>query len=488
MDLAFHNKTNIFAGHSDDGRKQLIVNAVVAAVFIIFTFMKLAVKNGFMLRWYDEMSLFEPTRFFFRQCMYFPGGILRYAGTWLTQLMYYPWLGTAVIVALWLALAWLIGKAFRFPAASAPLALIVPMALFVSVAHLDEAWVSMKSAGYIFFPTLGYIFTVGAVIAYRAVESKAYFRIPVLVVLAFCYAVAGFFALFSVLICVVFDIADGIRERRWTRVGESAAALVLAAVLPHLYYIYVPGNLADNDYLYLKGLPDLYLEAYDVYLWIPFIVATATLLLLCVASAARVRLGKPVWKISAVVAFAAACVWGFCAEKKSEHLRATVVMLKLIECGDWANVRNVMSVVREQPNYTMMVLNGLAATKLGEQFPDPVGYPHLNLDPRHSDKFTETAFISVPVNYHVGEFNQSYRWAMEHCVQYGRRVFFLKYMVKCALMNGEPALARRYNDILLRTMFHRRWAEDMQRYIDDPSLIETNPEFRALARRHVPEN
>ena len=88
-----------------------------------------------------------------------------------------------------------------------------------------------------------------------------------------------------------------------------------------------------------------------------------------------------------------------------------------------------------------------------------------------------TAFIQVPVNYYIGRFNQSYRWAMEHSVQYGKRVFFLKYMVKDALMNGEIKLAKRYNDMLLKTMYHRKWAREMNRYIEDPSLIGKNPEF-----------
>ncbi|MDE5840983.1 MAG: hypothetical protein K2H49_08685, partial [Muribaculaceae bacterium] len=50
-------------------------------------------------------------------------------------------------------------------------------------------------------------------------------------------------------------------------------------------------------------------------------------------------------------------------------------------------------------------------------------------------------------------------------------------MVKDALMNGETRIAKRYNDILLSTMFHRKWAENMNRYIEDPSLIATSPEF-----------
>lgn len=461
-------------------KRYIGLNAIVTAIFCIFVFMMLAVKNGFMLRWYDEMSLFEPTRFFFQQCVHYPGGVLRYAGAWLTQFMYHPWLGTSILIILWLLLAWLTRKAFSLPESLYPLSFIVPIALFVSVAHLDEAWVSMKSAGYLFFPTLGYIFTVVGILIYRHLSRHAVARIFWMVCLALAYFIAGFFALLSAFVCIVLDLAEGIRGRKWLQIVESPAMLVLIALIPQIYYIYYPGNTADNDYLYLKGLPDFYMEAYDAYLWIPFIVATLVIVMLVLVPSFRMECKSKSWGIISLCAIVGCGIWGVIAEKKSEQLRATVLMLQSIERGDWNRVCNTMLVIKEQPNYTMQVLSGLAATKLGEKFPDLSGYPHVNIDPRHSEDFTITAFVNVPANYYIGEFNQSYHWAMEHCVQYGKRVFFLKYMVKDALMNGETKLAKRYNDILLRTMFHRKWAEEMELYILNPSMMEQNPEFNQL--------
>ena len=82
--------------------KASTVNIALTVVFILFSFWILAIKNASMLRWYDEMSLFESNWFYFRQFIYYPGGLLRYAGTYLTQLLYYPMLGTSVLILLWL--------------------------------------------------------------------------------------------------------------------------------------------------------------------------------------------------------------------------------------------------------------------------------------------------------------------------------------------------------------------------------------------------
>ena len=123
------------------------INTVATAVFVVAAYWLLAVRNGYMLQWIDEMSLFEPTGIFFQQFLHYPGGLLRWTGTWLTQLMYYPWIGSTTLISLWLLLAWLTCKAFRLSASASPLALLVPAVLLVSVVQLDEACLSLKTPG-----------------------------------------------------------------------------------------------------------------------------------------------------------------------------------------------------------------------------------------------------------------------------------------------------------------------------------------------------
>ena len=71
---------------------------------------------------------------------------------------------------------------------------------------------------------------------------------------------------------------------------------------------------------------------------------------------------------------------------------------------------------------------------------------------------------------------------MEHSLKYGKRVYFLKYMVKCALLNDDFKLAKRYNDLLMSTMFHRNWAEHYNRYIENPELMKQSQEFMSIPK------
>lgn len=458
----------------------LRITLITSAAFILFCYLMLPLKNGYMLRWYDEMSLFEPTRFFFRQCLYFPGGMLRYAGAWLTQLMYYPALGSVVLILLWLLMAWLTQKAFRLPRAAFPLVFIVPVAMLVSIVQMDDAWVSMKSVGYMYSNTLGYLFVVAILCLYRIVEKYLPLAFAVLLVSAGCYFAAGFYAIFTAFIGVFLMVADSIRGKRYA--GLVCAVVVLATVfaVPHFYYMFFQPTTVDNDYLLLKGLPDLLIESFDLYLWLPFIVASVCLLLLALLSSIGC-FPSARWMMWGSVGVLCLCgVWCLSANKKNEQLRATVVMLRHLENNDWGSMAMVMSRIKEPPSYTMRMLNNFAMVNLGGKPEDLKDMKPRNIDPRHAEGFSMTAYVNIPISYYNGDFMHSYRWGMEHCVQYGKRVFFLKYMVKDALLNGEIQLAKRYNDLLMGTLFHRKWAEEMNRYIEDPSLIDSNIEFKSI--------
>ncbi len=458
-------------------KRRLDINLLLMGAFVVFAYWILAVKNGFMLQWYDEMSLFEPTWISFRQYLMYPGGLLRYCGCWLTQLMYYPWLGTTVIVALWLLMAWLTRKAFDLQKSFLPLTLMVPFAMLVSVVQLDEAWLSLKSAGYVFSNTLGYLLTISLFLLFKICLKSRPIAITIGILSALLYAIGGFFALICSVLCVMQLIREGFRHKSYACFAGAIIILSIAIAAPLLYYRYIPGNSVDNDFPYLKGLPELLMEPYDRYLWRPFIVATCCLALQWgLGLISFLKHPKP-WTWISIAAVCCCGIWAFNAERKSEQLRATVLMLQALDHNDWKKITDIMAVIKQPPNYTMRVIYDLAKVNLGGEQSDISNYHPINIDARHAESFTMTAFIQVPVNYYIGRFNQSYRWAMEHSVQYGKRVFFLKYMVKDALMNGETKLAKRYNDMLLKTMFHKKWAQKMSPYIEDTSLINQDPEF-----------
>lgn len=461
-----------------------VVNVALTVAFVIFAFWLLAVKNGFMLRWYDEMSLFEPTSFTFREYLHFPGGLVMYAGLFMTQFMYHPFLGSAIIISLWLLIILLSRTSFGLKGSLYPFTLLLPISLLASVVQIDEAWLSMKSPGWVFSNTIGYLFTVATIFLYTKLKKLKWLGFTIAIFLVLSYFAAGYYAVIAAGVCIIDGVAAAVKRKRYLEIIFPAIITVLLIIIPRIYYTSYEGNTTDNDYLLIKGLPQLFFDSFDIYLWRPII---ASLLCLLISEAtslfdfSKLR-GKGVVQWILICPVIAGGIITVSASRKSEQLRATVLILQSIDKNEWGKAAGIYTLLQEQPNYSMIVLNNLVEVVLGGQWRDISRMSPSSIDPRHSEQFTMTAFIQVPVNYHLGRFNQSYRWAMEHTVQYGKRVFFLKYMVKDALLRGEYKLARRYNDILMHTMFHKKWAREMSQYIENPALIQENKEFSTALR------
>ncbi len=461
-------------------KKYLGVGNVSVVVFVFFAYAMLAMRNGYVLRWYDELSLFEPTSMFFRQFLYYPGGLFRYAGTWLTQFMYYPVAGSIILISLWVGLIWITCKAFDLAKNTVAFSIVVPLAMLASIIQIDESWLTLKTPGYIYSNTLGYICTVLLIWLFRKSNHSTVISLILPSLMVMTYPVSGFFGLPAAVICIIFQIAEGIRTKDYKSFISMAVAVALIFVVPRLYYTGLQGNLVDNDFLILKGLPELMLESFDTCLWVPFIVATAWIMILGILKATNSLHDNRLSLWIGIATICAGMVWNVSVDRKSERFRVYVLMMRYIEQNNWPAINNIMNRMRERPTYSMLVINNLANACQGFETQKLPKYRPEHADGRHNENFIMSVFVKVPVNYYIGENNESYRWCMEHNVQYGKRVFFFKYMVKNALVNGEISLAKRYNDILKSTMFHRKWAEEMDRYIKDPSLIDTNEEFQAV--------
>lgn len=462
--------------------KRISTNIIVTVLFVIFSFWLLVVKNGYMLSWFDEMSLFEPGADSFRRALHYPGGVLIFAGTYLTQLLYYPALGAGILILIWLVSVGLSRISFRLRGAWYPFCFLVPMCLLASVVRMDEACLTFESQGFVFYTTLGFTFTIGAYTLYAVCGKNDYLRGGVAVALPLLYPVAGFYALLAAGMCIADFAANVLRDRK--DIAWAVITAVLIAIVPQLYFLHFNGTTVDREHLYLKGLPELTMNGYDTYLWTPLVMATI-LLLIFAAVASWVEMERFDSRKSVRVISTGACVVAMicCLNangKKSENLRATVLMEKAIDKKEWPRVTAIMGNTKESPNYTMCVLDNLARAYCGRERIRIGNMGPAYTDPRHDENFTITAFVNVPVNHNIGRFNQSHRWATEHNVQYGFRVYFIKYVVLNAIMNGDMEFAKKFNRLLMRTMFHKRWAQEMNKYIEDPSLVKTLPGYDYL--------
>ena len=154
----------------------------------------------------EEQNLFLHTPLFFNQCMVVPGGLLSWAGAFLTQLLHHPALGVTVLCLLWALLTFLLGRTFHIPTRWLCVTLI-PVAMLL-LANVDLGyWIYyLKLRGYFFVLTLGIISAVAMVWTYRALPRR--FRtVFILLTVVGLYPFIGFFALLSAVLMALCPIS-----------------------------------------------------------------------------------------------------------------------------------------------------------------------------------------------------------------------------------------------------------------------------------------
>lgn len=90
------------------------ISCVSGFLFILFSFVYLAVSFRYLLYITEDLSLFTYDFPFFLEKVSKPGGILLYVASFFTQFLCYPWIGALIIIAFLQLIQWLIHRSFYF--------------------------------------------------------------------------------------------------------------------------------------------------------------------------------------------------------------------------------------------------------------------------------------------------------------------------------------------------------------------------------------
>ena len=126
----------------------------LAIAFAIVAWVRLVVNNSDLLIEAQDQSSWQSGSLFFAQMTQQPGGILSWAGRFLTQFFFYPALGAGILIVLWLAIYALWLLALRPVWYLKWAALLVPTMLLWSETALGYAIYSSKIPDWWFTPTL----------------------------------------------------------------------------------------------------------------------------------------------------------------------------------------------------------------------------------------------------------------------------------------------------------------------------------------------
>lgn len=457
---------------------------VSTLLFVVFSLALLA-RYGYVWKWVESLSLFVPDPVFFHSFLNNPGGMLAYAGAFLTQFLYYPFWGSCLLVLLLLGTQQLTCRLFRLEGVSYLCSFIPSFLLLTAVLDLGYTWATLKAPGHFFMPTLGVIFALSCLALFRWVKVY-YARLVLLPVIVALYPFCGFYALFAAGLCLIDECVNRPGKKSWAVALVGVVSIVL---FPKLYYYGWGATEQELSRLYVAGLPPFYIRKAEFMLWLPFLLLLAYYLLLSLgAFTAGVADRSSRWRASGSWGlFVAGMLFTLWQAYGNPNFEAGVRSSLAIEAGDWQEAAKAAGRVRAGATRDVVINGRMANSYLGRPFsrdPEPM-IPATYKDSRQG-LLTFMQLCGLNMNYYGGQTNICYRWAVELSVEYGFRICYLKLLVKCALLNGEYALAKKYNDQIGQTLFHKDWAERYGRLIDRPELISQDPEFARIPKDPLP--
>lgn len=454
--------------------------AVPLLALAVIAFCLLAFESDFLFR-VQELNLFLYTPLFFKQQMVVAGGFLTWIGTYFTQYFYHTWMGVIMLCAWWALLMWLTKKAFNIPARWT-VALLVPVALLLLTDVDMGYWIFyLKLRGHFFVATIGSTIALLLVWLYRLLPSRYAIRTVFIALTAILfYPILGFYALLATLLMgiMAWRLDDYKISKR--TIDSIVAALVIVAI-PLLYYrfVYYQTNIVN---IYWAAIPLYRIEEHHYQYYIPYYLLVTCFALMAAFYRKERQSGvkTPIlWSAAQVVALGIIGfgVWHFWY--KDDNFHKELQMVRCIENLDW---EGVLTIARDcdEPTRVIWMMKNLALFRLGRQGDEMYHYKNDDKPCNAPFKVRMTQTGAKVLYLHYGQLNFCYRWCLEDGVEYGWRVDYYRYMLKCSLMNGEYTVAQKYIDILKQTKYYADWAQQYEAYVKNPELIKKNKEFEPI--------
>ena len=458
-------------------KKETILSAsliLFISYFILLAWYFLIVRNADTMYFLQDRGWWNSTALLWQDCMRFPGGFLSWAGAYLTQFFYYPALGSAMLICLWIATFLLAKWSFKVPWEWSFLLFIPMSALLCSIIQLGYWVYILKDVDYVFYHSLGLFLTLILSLPfwqYLPVSEKvqrwiAFAWIPL--VAALFYYPLGIYALLAAVIIAV--------RTSWKCLPILVVSLWLVPLLE------TSGTTVmrpDQPWLYgfrkfeLDDLRDYSLE-------IPFYIALVVPLFFPLIKKIKT---KKLWQSQGIMIVVAGLMF-FCLSARDftdYNFHAEMRMQRGVEECRWNDVLREAGMVKGPVTREMVMLRDIALISRGEFCSSRYKYNNESIPPVVVSDSIHIRICDQAgdlIYYNFGETVFAIRRAIERCMHYGYSYYTMRVLAQCALVNGEKDNARKYLRLLNRTTFQKKWAKEMQRFVDDEKLLPTDEHFR----------
>ena len=425
----------------------------------------------------QQHNLFLYSSLFFKQMMVAPGGMLSYLGSFFTQFFYHPWIGVLMLCGWWLLLMWLVKRAFSISDRWIIITLI-PVAILL-VANMDMGyWVyMMKLRGYFFSATIGTTAGVALIWGFRSFPENIWVRIGyITLVIVAGYPLMGVYALGAAMLMAIstWRLSGKLAQR----IVLSVITLLFIVIIPLLYYrhVYYQTNIHD---IYRAALPIFTANTSLPEYYIPYYLLAAYFIGIAIPIG-RInyisQIGRTGHIVIQSILLAALIAGVYHFWYKDDNFHHELRMLRCLEQADWEGILEEGEEQAGEPTRSIVMIHNLALSRLGRQCDEMYSFAKGSKKPNTPLSVYMYNTAGRQIYYHYGVMNECHRMCMEEGVEYGWSVELLQYMVRTALFTNEKQVARKYLNLLRKTQYYGEWADRMETFIEDPSLLSNHTE------------
>lgn len=353
------------------------------ALLFALVWVVLAFYESALLKRIELQSLFLYEETFFDGLMNRQAGFLSYIAAFLTQFLYYPWLGAAVFVGMLYGIYLLTKRVFDIPTEKGSIALILPALVLAANTQLGYWIFYLKLPGYYFIPAVGIMLIL--LLLWLSKYTPKVLRAALIAVTAFLgYPLFGIYALAAAVCMAVLALADNIKEKQYKALaydGGLGIAIAVALLLwaPHFWY----------DHYYLMALEDIHFAGLPHYqwgleadpaleakkyqdghtigsFWVPYILMAVTLVVLSATSWLFKKLGenKIKYTVASIVLILALLFFNYSYYYNDTNFRVENEQDAAMWESDWSKVIELSKDV-EKPSRQIVMNKNIALLNIG---------------------------------------------------------------------------------------------------------------------------
>ena len=455
-----------------------IWSLLFSVILFSFYFLYLLLRIEPKLVYQSQEPVFFFDRYFIYEFFSYPGGVNELISAIFSQFFYYSWTGASLLIVVFAFVTlntWLLIRTIT----------TIRPTLYL---HWIPSVILLALHSNYRFPlelTLGLLWIILFVNIYiHVAPSKSILRLLLYLILQaiLYYVTAGQTFIFS-LIIILYEV---LHHRS---IVLSLLYILFAVLLPYI-------GASTLFIIHIRDAYTMYLTSYDTYsvTWLSWVLYGFFPLVLLLAAFERryIKVEKNLWSrllchrsipmhlIQAVVIFSFVFISALYSYNKKA--KAFLLVNYYARLEEWQKVLDIAqkglpisNVVQCQVNRSLYHAGYLTEKIFGmtQLFGGNGLFLHEKVRAayalQHSDLF-----------FDLGLINESEHWAHEAIASNGYTVLNLQRLAMVNLLKKKRDIAAKYLGMLHKTMWHKKWAVEHQKYLSDDSVFWEHPKRRYL--------